>query len=82
MQARLFHFFNKVMTKSYLDGLGTWVSVRLEELLEDQRNCYHIYTQCKSVLMLLDCNIVLQMGSQWNILVVIQKNVIVMQYLI
>ena len=82
MQAWSFHFFNKTMAKSYLDGLGTWISVKLGELLEGQWNCYHIYTPCKSVLMLLDHNIVLQMDLQWNILVVLQKNVIVLQYLI
>ena len=52
------------MAKSYLDGLGTWISVRLEVPLEDQRHCYQIYTKCKSVLMLLESNIMLQMDLQ------------------
>jgi hypothetical protein len=30
IQALSFHFFNKIMAKSYLDGLGTWISVKLE----------------------------------------------------
>ena len=84
VQAWLFHFVNKVMTESYLDGLGTcistWISVRLEVLLEDQRHCYRNYTQCKSVLMLLESNIMLQMDLQWIFHVVLQKNVIVLHY--
>ena len=82
-QAWSFHFFNKVMTKlSAFFGHGTWISVKMEVLLEDQRNCYHIYTQCNSVLMLLESNIVVQMDLQWICLVNIQRNVTVGQYLI
>ena len=82
MQAWSFHFFNKIMAKSYLDGLGTWINVSLEVPLEDQRHCYRFYTQCKSVLMLLESNIMLQMDLQWifHVESFQIQNVIVLQY--
>ena len=71
------------MTKlSAFFGLGTWISAKMEVLMEDLRNCYHIYTHRNSVLMLLESNIVVQMDLQWIFLVIGQRNVIVGQYLI
>ena len=56
------------------------VCVRLEMGLEDRRKSFQDHTQYKSVLMLLDCNIPMQMGQQG--LNHVQMNVNAMQNLV
>ena len=56
------------------------LSVRLEMGLEDRRKSFQVHTQYNSVLMLLDCNIPLQMEQQG--LNHVQMNVNAMQNLI
>ena len=56
------------------------ICVKLEMGLEDRRKSYQDHTQYKSVLMLLDCNIPMQMEQQ--VLNHVQMNVNAMQNLV